>query len=196
MMADDGASPLLLRPCDEGDFGPVLAVIEAASVAYRGVIPPDRYRQPYMSAEELRREIDAGVRFWGCFVGDELVGVMGVQDVRDVTLIRHAYVLPAWQRRGVGGRLLAHLVRLSRGPLLVGTWGDASWAVGFYEAHGFVLVHGGEKDRLLRRYWDIPERQVETSVVLVRRDPERRPQGDPQQEHAEPDEGHAVPEVE
>jgi len=164
-------APLELRECVATDVGDVLAVISAASVAYRGVIPADRYHDPYMPADELRHEIDAGVRFWGCFAGHELVGVMGIQDVDDVTLIRHAYVLPAWQRRGVGSRLLAHLTGLSDRRLLVGTWAAATWAVCFYERHGFALVSREEKDRLLRRYWEIPEQQVETSVVLVRRDP-------------------------
>jgi GNAT superfamily N-acetyltransferase len=157
------------------DVGDVLAVIGAASVAYRDVIPADRYREPYMPPDELRHEIAAGVRFWGCYAGGELVGVMGIQDVDDVTLIRHAYVLPAWQRRGVGSLLLAHLRGLGGQRLLVGTWAAATWAVRFYERHGFALVSREEKDRLLRRYWDIPERQVETSVVLMRSDPERIP---------------------
>jgi GNAT superfamily N-acetyltransferase len=169
--AEQKDAPLELRECCATDVGDVLSVISAASVAYRGVIPADRYHEPYMPADELRHEIETGVRFWGCFAGDELVGVMGIQDVDDVTLIRHAYVLPAWQRRGVGSRLLAHLTGLSDRRLLVGTWAAATWAVCFYERLGFALVSQEEKDRLLRRYWDIPERQVETSVVLVRRDP-------------------------
>jgi GNAT superfamily N-acetyltransferase len=171
--AGQKAAPLELRECVATDVGDVLSVISAASVAYRGVIPADRYREPYMPADEMRHEIDAGVRFWGCFADDELVGVMGIQDVDDVTLIRHAYVLPLWQRRGVGSRLLAHLTGLSGKPLLVGTWAAATWAVRFYERHGFALVSREEKDRLLRRYWQIPERQVETSVVLVWRGPLR-----------------------
>lgn len=159
----------------------MFAVINAAATVYDGVIPADRYHIPYMPAAELRAEIAAGVRFWGWFDGGdggELLGVMGIQDVDDVTLIRHAYVLPAYQRRGIGGRLLSHLMSLPqlagpsraegspRRPLFVGTWADAVWAVRFYERHGFRLVTPQEKDRLLRRYWRIPERQVETSVVL------------------------------
>ncbi len=167
MPHDEEGGSLALRPCEGSDFVRILAVIRAASVVYRGVIPADRYHEPYMSARELRREMAAGVHFWGCYAGDELVGVMGIQDVADVTLIRHAYVLPEWQRRGVGGRLLSRLTALGERPLLVGTWADASWAVRFYQRHGFELVSTEEKDRLLRRYWDIPERQVETSVVLV-----------------------------
>jgi GNAT superfamily N-acetyltransferase len=147
----------------------MVAVINAAATAYAGVIPADRYHEPYMPSGELGGEIAAGVRFWGLFDA-ELAGVMGIQDVDDVTLIRHAYVRPDRQRGGVGARLLGHLVQLAdqppARPLLVGTWAAAWWAVAFYERHGFTLVEPDEKDRLLRRYWSIPERQVETSVVL------------------------------
>ena len=148
----------------------MLEVINAAATAYAGVIPADRYHVPYMPAGELRDEISAGLRFWGWF-DERLCGVMGIQDVDDVTLIRHAYVDPDRQRSGVGSRLLVHLMSLARAPLLVGTWADAWWAVAFYERHGFRLVTFAEKERLLRRYWSISERQVETSVVL--RLPER-----------------------
>ena len=161
----------MIHPCCDDDFDAMYAVINAAATAYDGVIPVDRYHVPYMPSEELRDEIAAGVRFWGVYeVGEsgaeELRGLMGIQDVDDVTLIRHAYVLPEHQRTGVGSRLLAHLMGLPHQPLLVGTWADAAWAVRFYERHGFRLVTPEEKDRLLRRYWQIPERQVETSVVL------------------------------
>ena len=174
----------MIRPCADGDLDAMVAVINAAATAYAGVIPEDRYHQPYMPLDELRGEIAAGVRFWGLFeatprpggpgraagAADELAGVMGIQDVDDVTLIRHAYVRPDRQRGGVGTRLLEHLVRLAdeppARPLLVGTWAAAWWAVAFYERHGFGLVTPAEKDRLLRRYWSIPARQVETSVVL------------------------------
>lgn len=155
-----------IRPCSADDLDDVLAVVNAAATAYAGVIPPDRYHEPYMSAGELRAEIAAGVRFWAATEGGRLIAAMGVQDVDDVTLIRHAYVLPGRQRGGVGGELLSHLRGLAVMPVLVGTWADASWAIRFYERHGFCLVAPPEKDRLLRRYWDIPERQVETSVVL------------------------------
>jgi GNAT superfamily N-acetyltransferase len=168
---------MTIRPCDEADFDAVYAVINAAATAYDGVIPLDRYHVPYMPAGELRGEIAAGVRFWGWYGAGEggpgesdgaevLRGVMGIQDVDDVTLIRHAYVLPEHQGTGVGSGLLAHLMGLPHQPLLVGTWADAAWAVRFYERHGFRLVTPAEKDRLLRRYWHIPERQEETSVVL------------------------------
>jgi GNAT superfamily N-acetyltransferase len=155
-----------IRRCVGADFDTMYAVVNAAATAYAGVIPEDRYHVPYMPAEELRDEIAAGVRFWGWYDADGLSGVMGIQDVDDVTLIRHAYVRPDRQGAGIGSRLLAHLVGLPHQPLLVGTWADATWAVGFYERHGFRLVPQEEKDRLLRRYWSIPERQVDTSVVL------------------------------
>jgi GNAT superfamily N-acetyltransferase len=175
--------PGIIRPCADADLPAMVELVNAAAAAYAGVIPEDRYHQPYMPLEEMMGEIDAGVRFWGLFDGggdgregsgeagaraevEVLAGVMGIQDVHDVTLIRHAYVLPERQRGGVGGRLLQRLVDMAEQPLLVGTWAAAWWAVAFYERHGFVLVSAAEKDRLLRRYWDIPERQVETSVVL------------------------------
>jgi GNAT superfamily N-acetyltransferase len=160
----------VIRPCTEADLAAAWKIINAAATAYAGVIPDDLYHVPYMSREELRREIDDGVRFWGCFEGEDepgtLAGVMGVQDVDDVTLIRHAYVEPSRQGRGIGRELHTHLVGQAQAPLLVGTWAAATWAVRFYERHGFRLVTPVEKDRLLRRYWRIPERQVETSVVL------------------------------
>jgi GNAT superfamily N-acetyltransferase len=155
-----------IRPCVAADFDVTCAIINAAAMAYAGVIPSDRYHVPYMPAGELREEIAAGVRFWGWHDPEGLSGVMGIQDVDDVTLIRHAYVRPDRQGAGIGSRLLAHLMGLPRQPLLVGTWADATWAVRFYERHGFRLVTHEEKDRLLRRYWSIPERQVDTSVVL------------------------------
>lgn len=157
-----------IRPCTDVDLDAMVSVVNTAATAYAGVIPADRYHEPYLPLGELCGEIDAGVRFWGSFddAGAVLLGVMGVQDVDDVMLIRHAYVRPERQREGVGGRLLAHLLGLVDGPVLVGTWADARWAVAFYERHGFTQVTPAEKDRLLRRYWRIPERQVETSVVL------------------------------
>ena len=144
----------------------MLAIINEAALAYRGVIPADRWHDPYMPAEELRAEIEAGVRFWGYEADGELLGVMGIQGVDDVTLIRHAYVRPNAQRSGVGGRLLRSLLAKASSPVLIGTWADAAWAVAFYEKHGFEVVSPEEKTCLLRRYWDVPERQVETSVVL------------------------------
>jgi len=163
-----------IRPCVAADFDAMYAIINAAATAYAGVIPGDRYHEPYMPADELRDEIAAGVRFWGWHDPEGLLGVMGIQDVEDVTLIRHAYVRPDRQGTGIGSRLLAHLMGLPHKPLLVGTWADAAWAVRFYRHHGFRLVSQEEKDRLLRRYWSIPERQVATSVVLRFGDDEPR----------------------
>ena len=157
----------MIRRCTDEHLGAMHRIINAAAEAYRGVIPADRWHEPYMPEEELRSEIAAGVAFWGLEEDGELLGVMGIQPVRDVTLIRHAYVRPDAQRRGVGGRLLAHLRTLTDRPVLIGTWADAAWAVAFYEKHGFRRVTPEEKDRLLRTYWDIPARQVETSVVLA-----------------------------
>jgi N-acetylglutamate synthase-like GNAT family acetyltransferase len=143
------------------------AIINDAAQAYRGIIPADRWHDPYMSREELRHEIEDGVRFWGYLENERLIGVMGLQDVGDVALIRHAYVATAKRRTGIGGKLLSTLAGLTDKPLLMGTWADASWAVRFYEKHGFRLVTPQEKDRLLKKYWKIPLRQVETSVVLA-----------------------------
>jgi GNAT superfamily N-acetyltransferase len=156
----------MIRPCTTDDFDAIFAIINEAAEAYRGVIPADRWHEPYMPREELRHEIQCGVRFWGWEDGGELAGVMGIQDVQDVTLIRHAYVRTAQRNQGIGGRLLGELRTLTARPVLIGTWADAVWAIRFYQKHGFRLVTPEEKNRLLVRYWSIPERQVETSVVL------------------------------
>jgi len=149
------------------DFDAVLKVINDAAQAYKGVIPNDRWKEPYMSAEELREEIEAGVRFFGWVEGGHLLGVAGIQALEDTTLIRHAYVLAGCQRREIGTRLLEYLIGLAEtSEILVGTWADATWAIRFYEKHGFKLVSSREKDGLLQTYWNIPERQIETSVVL------------------------------
>ncbi len=142
-------------------------IINDAARAYSGVIPPDRWHEPYMSREYLRHELDAGVVFWGYEEQGRLIGVMGIQDVQDVTLIRHAYVRTAQRNKGVGGKLINHLKAMITRPTLVGTWAAATWAVRFYERYGFKLVTWEEKERLLRKYWSIPERQTETSVVLA-----------------------------
>ena len=159
-----------LRSIRDDEHDEVLAIVNAAAEAYRGVIPEDRWHDPYMSAAELDREIAAGVAFWG--IEDDagrLAGVMGIQAVRDVDLIRHAYVRPGLQGGGIGRRLLEDLIAKAERPLLVGTWAAATWAIRFYERNGFELVTHEEKDRLLRTYWDIPQRQVQTSVVLAHR---------------------------
>ncbi len=156
----------MIRPCIDADFDAMYSIINEAAEAYRGVIPTDRWHEPYMPVEELRHEIQSGVRFWGCEEDGELVGVMGIQDVQDVTLIRHAYVRTAKRGEGIGGKLLAELRRLTARPVLIGTWAAATWAIRFYEKHGFTMVTPEEKNRLLKKYWSIPERQIETSVVL------------------------------
>ena len=157
-----------IRPCRDDERPAVLAIVNAAAEAYRGVIPADRWHEPYMPAEQLDAEIAAGVAFWGYEDGGGLLGVMGIQPVDDVDLIRHAYVLPERQGQGIGAALLRHLTQTATRPLLVGTWAAAVWAIRFYERHGFELVCAEEKARLLRTYWTIPERQVATSVVLAR----------------------------
>jgi GNAT superfamily N-acetyltransferase len=156
-----------VRRCCDVDNGAILAIVNAAAEAYRGVIPNDRWREPYMAPEELDRELTAGVCFWGYADDDALVGIMGVQRVRNVDLIRHAYVLPAAQRRRVGSTLLKQLRRQSGRQMLVGTWAAADWAIQFYELHGFALVSAGRTAALLLRYWSIPICQIETSVVLA-----------------------------
>jgi mannose-6-phosphate isomerase-like protein (cupin superfamily) len=156
----------MIRLCTDTDFDTIFAIINEAAEAYRGVIPADRWHEPYMPKDELRHEIDSGVRFYGWEEDGQLVGVMGIQDVQDVTLIRHAYVRTAQRNKGVGGKLLSELRKLTGHPVLMGTWAAATWAIRFYEKHGFRLVTPEEKNRLLKKYWEIPERQVETSVVL------------------------------
>jgi N-acetylglutamate synthase-like GNAT family acetyltransferase len=156
-----------IRRCGPGDFATILAIVNDAAQAYRGHIPADRWHEPYMPAAELEHELAAGVVFWGWEEAGALAGVMGLQDVRDVALIRHAYVATAVRSRGIGGALLQHVVAQTVRPVLVGTWAAASWAIRFYERHGFQAVAAAEKERLLRRYWSIPDRQVATSVVLV-----------------------------
>jgi GNAT superfamily N-acetyltransferase len=156
-----------LRRCDERDLATMLGIVNLAAEAYRGVIPADRWHEPYMPEAELRNEIAAGVEFWGLETEEGLIGVMGVQGVRDVDLIRHAYVRPDRQRHGAGAELIGHLRRRSTRRMLVGTWAAATWAIGFYERHGFALVARDRTAELLRTYWTIPERQIETSVVLA-----------------------------
>jgi GNAT superfamily N-acetyltransferase len=157
----------MIRQCTDADLATIDAIINEAAEAYRGVIPADCWHDPYMSRAELVAEIDAGVLFYGWERSGELLAVMGLQPVRDASLIRHAYVRPAYQGQGVGSELLLELRNRTTGPLLVGTWADARWAIRFYERHGFRLTPTGEADRLLQTYWTIPARQRETSVVLV-----------------------------
>ena len=159
----------MLRRCIEPDINVIFEIINDVARAYKGVIPDDRWHQPYMSAEEIRHEIQDGVVFWGFEQEGRLAGVMGIQDKDDVTLIRHAYVRPQLQRQGIGEKLLVYLEGLTEKSILIGTWVDASWAISFYRKHGYYLVSEEEKSQLLRKYWSIPKRQIETSVVLANR---------------------------
>jgi N-acetylglutamate synthase-like GNAT family acetyltransferase len=158
---------VLIRESADTDFAATLAIINDAARAYRGVIPADRWHEPYMSASELETQIAEGVVFWVAEEKGQLSGVMGIQDKGDVALVRHAYVASTTQRSGVGTKLLRHVEGLVDKPILIGTWAAASWAIEFYQRNGFVLVPSEEKDHLLRKYWSIPTRQVETSVVLA-----------------------------
>lgn len=158
---------MLIREAQETDLPAALTIINDAAQAYRGVIPADRWREPYMPASELAAEIADGVDFWVAEESGRLLGVMGIQDKGEVALVRHAYVAPAMQQKGVGTRLLHHVQALTNKPMLIGTWAAASWAIEFYLRNGFTLVPKIYKDSLLRRYWSIPARQVETSVVLA-----------------------------
>jgi len=157
----------MIRLCQPEENESVLAIINDAAQAYKGVIPADRWHEPYFSREYLLEEMGKAVAFWGFEEAGELKGVMGLQEVRDVTLIRHAYVKTAFRNQGIGGKLLADLTTRTHKPLLVGTWAEAGWAIRFYKKHGFKLVTPDEKNRLLRLYWNVPDRQVETSVVLA-----------------------------
>ena len=157
-----------IRPCRADERDAILAIVNAAAEAYRGVIPADRWHEPYMPVEELDGEIAAGVQFWGYEDDGKLLGIMGMQQVGDVDLIRHAYVWPDHQGQGIGGALLAQLASSATRRMLVGTWATAEWAISFYRRNGFELLPREEGAALLRKYWSIPERQVETSVVLAR----------------------------
>ena len=158
---------MLIRKSVAGDFTAMLAIVNAAAQAYRGVIPADRWHEPYMPADELAKEIAAGIAFWVAEEDGRILGVMGIQDKGAVALVRHAYVAPNLQRKGVGTKLLHHVRGLAAKPILIGTWAAASWAIDFYRRNGFTLVSKSQKDRLLKTYWSIPERQIETSVVLA-----------------------------
>ena len=157
----------MIRPCSSDEFESIWVIINDGARAYAGVVPADCLHDPYMPKSELRHEINDGVVFWGYEDSGELIGVMGIQELGDVTLIRHAYVRSSAQGRGIGGKLLSHLHKLAKSPLLIGTWADARWAIGFYEKHGFQLLSPQLKDQLLAKYWKIPQRQAETSVVLA-----------------------------
>jgi GNAT superfamily N-acetyltransferase len=158
---------LQIRACRDDERAAILGIVNTAAWAYRGVIPADRWREPYMTSGELDDEISAGVAFWGCEADGALIGAMGIQPLGKVDLIRHAYVLPDRQRLGVGSALLEHLQLLSTRRMLVGTWAAADWAIRFYRRHGFELTSPERTTTLLRRYWTISDRQIETSVVLA-----------------------------
>jgi N-acetylglutamate synthase-like GNAT family acetyltransferase len=160
---------MVIRKSIGADFAAMLAIVNDAAQAYRGVIPADRWHDPYMTADALEREIAEGVVFWVAEQDGRLSGVMGIQDRGDVALVRHAYVAPTTQRSGVGTQLLHHVETLVEKPILIGTWAAASWAIAFYQRNGFTVVPSDDKDRLLRTYWSIPARQIETSVVLADR---------------------------
>ena len=154
----------MIRKCQADDTRRIYSIVNEAAKAYDGVIPADCYHEPYMPVNELEREMRR-MSFFGWELNGELVGIMGIEPIKDVTLIRHAYVLPRWQKQGIGSKLLNHLMGLvTTSRLLVGTWADASWAIDFYKGHGFCLLP--DKDELLKTYWDIPRRQIETSVVM------------------------------
>src|ERR1700722_9178603 len=150
----------MIRRCDDLDFDLVWGIINDGAQAYNGTIPADRWTEPYMSREKLQDEIHEGVVFWGYQEAGALVGVMGMQQIQNVTLIRHAYVRTSSQEQGIGWRLLSHLRELAAGPMLIGAWAAAVWAIHFYERHGFQMVDPLEKDRLLKQYWTSPERQM------------------------------------
>jgi len=156
-----------LRTAAPADIDAIFAIVNSAAQAYRGVIPADRWHEPYMPREELEREIAAGVEFWVAEDSGKIQGVMGIQDRGDVALVRHAYVSPGLQRGGIGTMLLRHVLALTAKPVLIGTWADATWAIEFYRRNGFTLVSEAEKNVLLRKFWSIPARQVATSVVLA-----------------------------
>ena len=157
----------MIRQGREADVPAILAIVNAAAQAYRGVIPADRWHEPYMPREELEKEIAGGVLFWVAEEDGRLLGAMGMQDKGEVALVRHAYVAPGVQRKGVGTRLLRHVQGLTTKPALIGTWAAAAWAIAFYRRNGFTLLPDAQKDALLLRYWSIPARQAETSVVLA-----------------------------
>jgi GNAT superfamily N-acetyltransferase len=166
-MIDARMDEAAVRLCGEADVATIVEIINDAAEAYRGVIPADRWHDPYMPEAELRREIAGGVVFWGCEAAGRLVGVMGLQNVKDVTLVRHAYVRTSGRRRGIGSRLMVALYGMSERPTLIGTWEAATWAIDFYKRHGFRQVDRETTKRLLGTYWSIPPRQVDTSVVLA-----------------------------
>lgn len=160
----------MILKCEQSDFSDILDIINDGASAYKGVIPDDRWQDPYMSEEELKVQIEEGVQFWKFMDNGTVIGVMGIQDRQEVTLIRHAYVRTSERNKGIGARLLMHLYTIALTPVLIGTWKDASWAIRFYEKHGFRLLDKEETETVLKKYWNISHRQIETSVVLASAD--------------------------
>ena len=160
----------MITKCNEQDFSRIYEVINDGASAYKGIIPADRWHEPYMSKEELKTQMEEGVEFWCYSENGNILGVMGIQDKGEVTLIRHAYVRSVERKKGIGGKLLEHLRSMTSTPILIGTWADAKWAIDFYVKHGFRLLSREDTRELLHSYWRIPERQVETSVVLASED--------------------------
>jgi N-acetylglutamate synthase-like GNAT family acetyltransferase len=160
-------SDIMIQQCEKNDFDDIYEIINDAAMAYKGVIPADRWHEPYMTREELQQQIDEGVQFWAFYEDKTILGVMGIQGKGDVTLIRHAYMRTTSRGKGIGSKLLMHLVKSSDLPILIGAWADAVWAVKFYQQHGFRLLDEEEKNMLLVKYWGVPPRQIETSVVLA-----------------------------
>lgn len=158
----------MIRLCHKHEVEEVYQIINDAATAYKGTIPDDRYHEPYMSLDELICEINDGVVFWVYEEENNIIGVMGIQDKADVSLIRHAYVRTNQRNGGIGTKLLTHLMDLTKKPILIGTWAAADWAIRFYKKNGFELVSSEAKEQLLKTYWNVPERQIETSVVLAR----------------------------
>jgi GNAT superfamily N-acetyltransferase len=159
----------MIRLCDEFDTEEIYEIINDASQAYKGIIPDDRYHEPYMTMKELESELNNGVIFWGFEKDGKLLGVMGIQDRGEVSLIRHAYVRTNQRKSGIGTKLLSHLIHMTEKPILIGTWESAKWAINFYIKNGFQLVSEVDKIKLLNKYWNVPQRQIETSVVLCDR---------------------------
>lgn len=159
----------MIRKCTDKDFEAMYEIINDAASAYKGVIPSDRWNEPYMPKDELSHEISQGMVFWEYEEAGRFVGVMGIQDVKDVRLIRHAYVRTATRSRGIGSKLLKFLLPQTTRPVLIGTWKAAAWASSFYQKHGFACVSEEDKNILLKKYWTVPPRQVETSIVLADR---------------------------
>jgi GNAT superfamily N-acetyltransferase len=160
----------MIAKCKSSDFNDILEIINDASIAYKGIIPADRWHEPYMPEEELKHQIADGVEFWAYLENDRIMGVMGIQYKGDVTLIRHAYVRTSERNKGIGKQLLMHLNAIAQTPVLIGTWEDANWAISFYLKNGFRILERPEINFLLPKYWTIPTRQIETSVVLASSD--------------------------